>query len=173
LLANKLTYANVVATVALFIAIGTGGAYAVDKIGAKDIKAGAVVSSKVRDGTLRGRDIKDGAISVKKLDAALSGELASLGAKKSLVNVVVRPGGATVTTPGVEVAGCKPNEVVVGGGYANVTASGPTTPINTFLAGPVANQAAQPTAGARVPFWSVGTTNTPGVRVYAMCGQFG
>ena len=31
-LLDRLTYANVVATLALFIAVGTGGAYAVSKI---------------------------------------------------------------------------------------------------------------------------------------------
>jgi hypothetical protein len=61
-----LTYANVIATLALFLALG-GGAYAALKlpknsVGSKQIKANAVNSSKVKDGSLLAGDFKTGQI---------------------------------------------------------------------------------------------------------------
>lgn len=49
---DRLTYANVVATLALFIALGTGGAFAASKI----------VGSDVRDHSLTGREFKANSI---------------------------------------------------------------------------------------------------------------
>ena len=45
---RHLTYANVTATLALFIALG-GGAYAISKIGSKDIRNGAIRSADLRN----------------------------------------------------------------------------------------------------------------------------
>src|SRR5213592_229965 len=61
----RLSYANVIATVALFIALG-GTSYAAlrlprDSVGATQIRAGAVRSSEVRDGSLRADDLSAGA----------------------------------------------------------------------------------------------------------------
>lgn len=61
---SNLTYANVIATLALFLALG-GGAYAAFKlpknsVGSKQIKAGAVNSSKVAEGSLLAGDFKSG-----------------------------------------------------------------------------------------------------------------
>jgi hypothetical protein len=58
------TYANVMSTVAVFIALG-GGAYAAIKlpensVGSKQIKSGAVKSSEVGDGSLVARDFRAG-----------------------------------------------------------------------------------------------------------------
>ncbi|MEA2410352.1 MAG: hypothetical protein QOC77_913 [Thermoleophilaceae bacterium] len=62
----RLTYANVIATLALFLALG-GGAYAAfklpkDSVGSKQIKANAVNSSKVKDRSLLAGDFKAGQI---------------------------------------------------------------------------------------------------------------
>jgi hypothetical protein len=61
---RHLTYSNVIATLALFLALG-GGAYAVSKlpahsVGTKQIKKDAVVSSNVKDGSLLGQDFGAG-----------------------------------------------------------------------------------------------------------------
>lgn len=58
---SKLTYANVTATIALFVALG-GTSYAAltlprDSVGDAQIRAGAVRSSEVRDRSLRLRDL--------------------------------------------------------------------------------------------------------------------
>jgi hypothetical protein len=59
-----LTYANVIATLALFLALG-GGAYAAlelpkNSVGRAQIRKNAVTSSKVRNGSLLKRDFKSG-----------------------------------------------------------------------------------------------------------------
>jgi hypothetical protein len=59
-----LTYANVIATLALFLALG-GGAYAAFKlpknsVGSKQLKANAVNSAKVADGSLLAGDFRAG-----------------------------------------------------------------------------------------------------------------
>jgi hypothetical protein len=59
-------YANVTSTLALVVALGGTSAYAVNSIGSNDIRDGqvknAVTSSKVRDGSLLGKDFKTGAL---------------------------------------------------------------------------------------------------------------
>jgi hypothetical protein len=66
MLRRHLTYANVVATLCLFIVLG-GGAYAATKlpknsVGAKQISAGAVRSPEVRNGSLLRKDFKAGEV---------------------------------------------------------------------------------------------------------------
>lgn len=58
-----LTYANLTATVALFIALG-GGAYAVtkDSVGSKEIENGSVRSKELKDDDVRSADIEAGAV---------------------------------------------------------------------------------------------------------------
>jgi len=63
----RLTYANVVSTLCLFLVLG-GGAYAATKlpaksVGSRQLKNGAVTSSKVRDGSLQARDFAGGVAS--------------------------------------------------------------------------------------------------------------
>src|SRR5207249_3628614 len=59
----RVTYANVTATLALFIALG-GGSYAAvtlpsNSVGTKQLRKNAVTSSKVRDNSLSGADINE------------------------------------------------------------------------------------------------------------------
>lgn len=60
----KLTYANVVGSLALFIALGGVSYAAVElparSVGSKQLRAGAVTSAKVKDGSLRLADFKPG-----------------------------------------------------------------------------------------------------------------
>lgn len=63
-LAAKLTYANVMSTIAVFVVMG-GGAYAAstiasNSVGASQLKANAVNSAKVKNGTLLAKDFKAG-----------------------------------------------------------------------------------------------------------------
>jgi hypothetical protein len=58
---NRLTYSNVMATIATFIAL-SGASYAavklpVNSVGARQLKTGAVTGAKVKDGSLGGADI--------------------------------------------------------------------------------------------------------------------
>jgi hypothetical protein len=62
----QLSYANVVATVALFIALG-GTSYAVVRIGSDDVVNNSLRSEDVRNDTLRGRDIRNRSLQARDL----------------------------------------------------------------------------------------------------------
>jgi hypothetical protein len=56
---RRLTYANVMATVALFVALG-GSAFAAAKITGKDIKDGSITAADIKNGSLLRADFKPG-----------------------------------------------------------------------------------------------------------------
>ena len=66
-LRSRVTYANVTATLALALALSTGGAYAAAQIGAGDIKDDAVRTRHIADGHVTTNDLKDGAVKDSKL----------------------------------------------------------------------------------------------------------
>ncbi|MDX6371653.1 MAG: hypothetical protein QOD98_641 [Nocardioidaceae bacterium] len=55
-------YANVTATLALVVALGTGGAFAATKIGAHDIAKDAVRAKHIKSDAVRSKEIKDGQV---------------------------------------------------------------------------------------------------------------
>ena len=62
---SRLTYANVIATLALFIAIGGASAFAASKlaknsVGTKQIKNQAVTAAKIQNGAITGAQVKGG-----------------------------------------------------------------------------------------------------------------
>jgi hypothetical protein len=76
-LRSRLTYANVAATLALFLVIGGGTVYAASELGRNDVKSkniakgavktsdlatNAVTGQKVKDGSIAGEDLQDGTI---------------------------------------------------------------------------------------------------------------
>jgi hypothetical protein len=68
---DRLSYANVMATIAVFIALG-GSAYAAtqlkkNSVGAKQLKSGAVTSAKIKNEAVSTEKIKNGAITSSKL----------------------------------------------------------------------------------------------------------
>jgi hypothetical protein len=77
----RLTYANVMATLAMFFVLG-GGAYAAgtklakNSVGSRELKTNAVTSSKVKDGKLLAKDFKAG-----QLPAGRTGATGAQGAK--------------------------------------------------------------------------------------------
>ena len=63
LLMTRLTYANVVATLALFLALAGGTAFAAsrlgkDSVGTKQLKANAVTAAKIKDGAVTGAKVQ-------------------------------------------------------------------------------------------------------------------
>jgi hypothetical protein len=58
-LRSRITYANVVATLALFVAVGTGGAYAANTVFSSDIVNGEVKSVDIGDNEINSADVKD------------------------------------------------------------------------------------------------------------------
>jgi hypothetical protein len=63
---TRITYANLTATVALVVALGSGGAYAAglakNSVGSKQIKNGAVKAADLKKGALGGAQVKDGSL---------------------------------------------------------------------------------------------------------------
>jgi hypothetical protein len=81
-LRSRLTYANVMASIAVFIALG-GGAYALSlgkgSVRSKHIKAGAVTSAKVADDSLIGSDIDEDTLQVPRGEAGPRGPKGDAG----------------------------------------------------------------------------------------------
>ena len=71
------TYANVMSTAAVVVALAAGTSYAAEKVhlpknsvGTKQLKDGAVRSDKIKDGSVGSGDLAAGAVTAGKLDAA-------------------------------------------------------------------------------------------------------
>jgi len=58
-LRRRLSYANVMATIAVFGVLAGGGAYAAQKIGPKDIAKNAVRSKHIKKNQVKGKDVKE------------------------------------------------------------------------------------------------------------------
>lgn len=68
-LRRHVSYANVVATLALVLALGMGGAYALDRIGSPQIKNNSIRSIDLRDGrAVRGVDVKPNSLGRKQVN---------------------------------------------------------------------------------------------------------
>lgn len=66
-LRHTITYANVVSTLALVLAMSGGAVYAAGKIGGNDIRKGAVRSKQIRNRNVKRQDIAGGAINSRKV----------------------------------------------------------------------------------------------------------
>ncbi len=74
----KLTYANVVATLSLFIAIGGAGAFAASQlaknsVGAKQLKKNAVTTAKIKNEAITAAKVKKGALTGTQINASTLG----------------------------------------------------------------------------------------------------
>src|SRR3954462_15401859 len=70
---RHLRYANVMATVAVFIALG-GTSYAIamlprNSVGSKQIRSGAVGKTEIRRGAIRSKHLHDGSVGIRDLSA--------------------------------------------------------------------------------------------------------
>src|SRR3954469_13789797 len=74
LLRGRLTYSNVVATLALFVALG-GSSYAAVTLTGRNIKDSSLTGRDVKDKSLTGRDVRNGSIGKDDLDASLPASL--------------------------------------------------------------------------------------------------
>ncbi len=184
-LRGRLTYANVMATLAVFMVLG-GSAYAMEalpkhSVGTKQLKNGAVTAAKVKKGSLLAADFKTG-----QLPAGPQGPKGDQGppGASPLANVVVRYG------PEVEIptsagsfsyAPCDSGETIVGGGYSlNKGTSSPdfsitaNRPSNKVIEASLTTYPA-PAEGTKASGWLVGLENVTGVsfgfRAYVMCGS--
>jgi hypothetical protein len=91
MIGRRLTYANVMSTIAAFGVLATGGAYAAAQIGAKDIKKNAVRAKHIKKGQIKAKHvaksavatakIRDGAVTRAKLADGVQGRQGPAGAK--------------------------------------------------------------------------------------------
>jgi hypothetical protein len=114
----KLSYANVVSTLALFLALGGATAYAVGQlppksIGAKQLRPGAITADKIRKNAVTAPKVK--------AEAIKSGKLANLAVKEQkLANGSVtsqKLAGGSITTEKIQadaVTGAQLNEATLG-----------------------------------------------------------
>ena len=81
MLSRRLSYANLIATLALFVALG-GSSYAAISIGSKQIADNSVRSKDVRNNSIRGKDIRNGSLKAAdfKLGALPAGSRGARGA---------------------------------------------------------------------------------------------
>lgn len=103
---DKLTYANVIATMALFVALG-GSSYAAltlpkNSVGAKQIKREAVGKSEIRSGAVRSRAIRNAAIGVIDLSADTQAALRGAPGPPGPAGVALR---SAISSSGAQVAG--------------------------------------------------------------------
>jgi hypothetical protein len=127
-LRSSLTYANVIATLALFLALGGGAAYAAshlgrNSVGSGQLKRNSVTGAKVKDGSLAAQDFVAGALPSgprgPEGERGPAGDRGAQGAPGA-TDVVVRYGEEGKPKEGEEgasYAACLPGEAVTGGGF--------------------------------------------------------
>jgi hypothetical protein len=64
---KRLTYANVMSSLAVFLVLGGGAAYAAKKIGSHELRGGSVTTAKIKRNAVTRSKIKAGAISTAKI----------------------------------------------------------------------------------------------------------
>lgn len=111
-LKSRLNYANVMATIAVFIALG-GGAYAAIQIpkksvGAKQLKANAVKTGKIANGAVTGPKIADSAVTGSKI---ASGAVIKDIAVREIVDDNVSNNAFSIHRPA-----CEAGETAIAGG---------------------------------------------------------
>lgn len=121
----RLTFANVVSCLALFVALGSG-AYAAtqlpkNSVGSKQIKKNAVNSAKVKDRSLQAVDFKEGQLPAgAQGPQGPKGDTGAPGATSVVARRAVQTGIAN-GTQAEELVFCEDGERLVGGGAGFVT----------------------------------------------------
>jgi len=122
----RLTYANVIATLALFLALGGGAAFAAStlgksSVGSKQLKRNAVTGAKVKDGSLSAGDFKAGQLPAGDRgtsgDRGPQGVAGAPGATHVVVRYGERVGVKDAGDVGQSLASCEPGEALTGGGF--------------------------------------------------------
>lgn len=186
-ISKKLTYANVTATLALFLALG-GVTWAATKlpansvgsaqiikgsVKASDIAKNAVTSAKVKNGSLLGADFASGQLPAgPKGDKGDKGEKGAPGATnvtyRSQIETNIGSGTFAETEPE-----CEPNETLIGGGgyFVNTGNLGIDLAGTITASGPAVGSAA---SSSPTNWYVAGENTTGGTRRffgYAICAS--
>ncbi len=187
----RLTYANVIATLALFLALGGATAYAAsalgkNSVGSKQLKKNAVTGAKVKDGSLMAADFKAGQLP--------AGERGSVG-ERGPQGAPGAPGATSVVTrygyegkpkqgeSGQSFASCLSGETVTGGGF-EIFGEPEEAAYELLSSGPTAGEAeaegdvvytppddGSPATGWRVLIANGDPSDTVFFRAYVMCAR--
>jgi hypothetical protein len=180
---SRLTYANVMATVAVFIALG-GVSWAAVRITGRQVVNGSLTGKDVRNGTLGRPDlgfrVKDGGIgpqgpagprgipgtAAAKGDPGPPGPPGQTGATGtfSTAGVTIRTQQASGDGQALDVAECASGETAIGGGVTGAQGSTP----NATTTNPL-----DQSGDGRPDAWAGGSTGegTVEVTIYAVCAQ--
>jgi hypothetical protein len=170
-LTSRLSYANVIATLALFIALG-GSSYAALKlpknsVGSKQLKANAVSSSKVKAGSLRASDFSQAqrrGLQGPRGERGPAGQTGPTGPAGSFGSVTIRRLLNYNGSGGV--AECEAGEFAVGGGARDIQPAG----ISITESVPV--PAGEPEEPGPPVGWLIGLSATPtSADFYVVCVQ--
>lgn len=153
-LRRRLTYANLVATLALFAALG-GTSYAAIKITGKNVKNGSLTGADVKNSSLTSTDLKDRSLLSKdfkagQLPAGPKGDKGDAGAAGAAgaTNVTTRVSTVSAPVGSSDVtASCQAGEKAVGGG-ASYTNDEPEITVQQTKPAP-------PTDGSTPTGWTV------------------
>ncbi len=181
----KLTYANAIATLALFLALGGTTAYAAstlgkNSVGTRQLKRNAVTGAKVKDGTLAAGDFRAGQLPAG--ERGPQGVPGAPGATSVVVRYGQRVGLKEAGEVGQSLATCAPGEALTGGGF---DLEGDPEPLTyTLLVDRPGGEGVEieeefvypvPTNGAPASSWNVVMRNelSPTIffRAYAMCAR--
>ena len=187
---SRLSYANVMATLAFFLALG-GGAYAALKlpknsVGSAQIKTNAVSSSKVKNRSLLANDFKQGQLprgpqGIQGIQG-IQGLQGDRGPTGFVGNVIVRRVDVPLTVGAVgggpensAFAKCADGEKIIGGA-ANVSASPQSELLVDRPATDNTGSGGYPQDGQAFTFWKGTGRNLDGatatdLRVFAICAQ--
>jgi hypothetical protein len=172
-----LTYANTMATIAVFIALG-GSSYAATKIGSRQIADNSIRSKDIRNHTLLSKDFKRGQLKRGATGARGATGLQGATGAAGATNVVVREKVATYTNEQYNHVACAAGERATGGGVANpastffqfgnedrMVASAPSS-FDGTSGKPIAE-------GGTPKSWTVGMngTGTYSVTIYVVCAR--
>jgi hypothetical protein len=182
----RITYANVVSTIALGLAIGGGTAYAATTIGTSNIRyhavtgakvaTNAVTASKVKNSALSGTDLRDNSVASADIrnGTLLAADFAANQLPKgdkgdkgdpatSIFGVVASGGGLTNFKNVSAISGVGPDYTITVGQDVSKCAA-----VATLVGGAPGTVTAEPTAGnaQQITFRTYGADNNPNPRAF-------
>jgi hypothetical protein len=184
-LKSRLNYANVTATIALFLALG-GGAFAATQlpkksVGTKQLKAKAVTNPKLGDKAVSTDKLAENAVTGGKIadGAVTGGKLAAGSAVKGIVTREVVIANQATSTSDVRDIQCAAGEVAVGGGASGTTVGTrnfPNLDVDTQVLadGPIDANDSAAANGVAATGWHISAKVLSGPRdlhLYALCAQ--
>jgi len=142
-IAKSLSFSNIIACLALFIALG-GSVYAAAKINGKQIKASSlpgnrikprtITANRIKAKTLTGRQVKKHSLTGDQINQGTLTEISAAGLASVQYQVTTVPLSRNSSTGTTATVGCPPDTNVIGGGAtvsneedAFVNDSGPTS----------------------------------------------